>query len=225
MHYVIRKWIKELLFISPIPVRRYFFPGYEFQMTPLQLGFLCNCLESTREIPGAILEVGCAYGSTTLFLNRYLDAVGIEKEYYALDTFSGFIPEDLDYEIAKRGKQPSLYAGRYAANKKKWFDGTMQIHGIQRVKSIQTDVKQYDFSTLGNISFCLIDVDLYQPVKSSIRRIYPMLSKGGILVVDDCDPSIVSWDGSDQAYKEWCQETGNPIIIINKKLGVVYKGD
>ena len=223
MHYILRKWIKEILFLSPIPMRRYFFPGFEFQMEPPQLCYLCNCLQITKDVPGAILEVGCAYGATTLFLNRYLEAVGVDKDYVVIDTFSGFIQEDLDYEVTQRGKQRRLYIGKYAANKKKWFDGTMQIHRIDRVHSLQADVNHFDFSSLGKISFCLIDVDLYRPVNRSLSQIYPNLSIGGIMIIDDCDPGIVAWDGSYQAYKEWCQETGNPVDVVCGKLGVIHK--
>jgi predicted O-methyltransferase YrrM len=223
MHYIFRKIIKEILYLAPVPARRFFFPGFDLQMSPPQLCYLCNCLQITKDVPGIILEIGCAYGATTLFLNRYLDAVGIDKDYVVIDTFSGFIQEDLDYEINQRGKQKNLYTGKYAANKKKWFDGTMQIHGIHRVHSIQTDANLFDYSSLGKISFCLIDVDLYRPVKRSLSQIYPILSIGGIIVVDDCDPKIVPWDGSDQAYKEWCKETGNPVDVVCGKLGLVNK--
>src|SRR5262245_32818740 len=48
-------------------------------MTPPQLCFLCKCIKDVRNVDGIILEVGCAYGATTVFLNKYLDAQGSEK--------------------------------------------------------------------------------------------------------------------------------------------------
>ena len=63
---------------------------YPYFFTPAQLAFLCECLDRDFNLPGCVVEVGCARGFTTIFLNRHLEARGIRKKYYALDTFGGF---------------------------------------------------------------------------------------------------------------------------------------
>ena len=161
-------------------------------------------------------------GSTTVFLNKYMDAQNIEKKYFAIDTFAGFVAEDIEYEADKRGKSKKLYKG-FQANKKKWFDGTMQLNNFTRVFSIQADVNKFDLTSLGPISFALVDVDLYRPMKKSLKELYQKLSPGGIIVVDDCDPSNTLWDGSDQAYKEFLKEIDQPVNIVHKKLGVIHR--
>ena len=223
MNPALRKLLKELLFRAPVSVRRYFFPGYEYQMRPSQLCFLCECVEQTRNVPGAVVEVGCAFGTTTLFLAQYMDAQEIEKDYYALDTFSGFVQEDIEHEVLQRGKPRSEYTGRFVANKQAWFDDTMRIHDVQWVRSIQADANRFDFSTLGPIAFCLLDLDLYRPIHSSLAALHAALSPGGRLVVDDCDPANTRWDGADQAYKEFCNKIGCAPRVVLGKLGVIEK--
>ena len=137
-----------------------------------------------------------------------MDAQNIQKTYYALDTFSGFVAEDIETEVTKRGKTADMFTG-FRSNKKKWFDETMKQHNITRVRSIETDVNDYDLTTLEPLSFVLLDVDLYRPIKKALPELYRALSPNGIIVVDDCYPACEQWDGADQAYKEFMSEMDN----------------
>lgn len=214
--------IKEIQFRSPL--KRYFFPRYYFHFSVPQLCFFCECIHRTKDVSGAIVEIGCASGATTVFLNKYLDAQRINKKYFAMDTFDGFVAEDIEYEVSKRGKKRDLFLG-FSANRQKWFDGTMKSNKIDRVISVKADVNKFPLDSLGDISFCLLDVDLYRPTKKALSELYAGLSMGGILVVDDCDPNNIRWDGSDQAYKEFMEEISKPIHIKFGKLGVIEKTD
>jgi O-methyltransferase len=214
------KLIKEVLFASPM--RKFFFPRYIYMFSPPQLCFLCQCIEDTRYIEGAIGEVGCAAGATTIFLNKYMEARNIEKAYYAIDTFSGFASEDVEFEVKNRGKTKDQF-DVFQTNKKRWFDTTMQENGVERVRSIEADVNKFDLTQLEPLSFCLLDVDLYKPMKKALRELYEILSPGGVIAVDDCNPSSVRWDGSDQAYKEFMKEIGKPAQVVHDKIGIINK--
>jgi O-methyltransferase len=216
----VKKIIKEILFASPL--RKNYFPRYYYNFEAPQLCFLCECIENTKDVPGSVAEVGCQNGATPVFLNKYMNAQQIEKEYYAVDTFSGFVSDDVKYEIANRGKGRSLFTS-FQVNSKKWFDGTMDLNGIKRVKSIQADVNKYDLAALAPLSFVLLDVDLYRPMKKSMKDLYRALSPGGIMIVDDCTINNIRYDGSDQAYKEFVQEIDQPVRVVHGKLGVINK--
>ena len=220
MNYRIIRMIKELQYYSPL--RRWFFPRYSFQFSPPQLMFLCQCIEQTKGIDGSISEIGCAAGQTTVFLNKYMDASQIEKNYYAIDTFSGFVGDDVDLEINERRKSRSSYTG-FKVNSKKWFDFTMRQNRIVRVQSIEGDVNEYDLTRLAPLSLSLLDVDLYRPTKNALPELYEATRPGGMIVVDDCDEKSTRWDGSDQAYKEFVQQIDLPIDIVHGKLGVIRK--
>ena len=208
--------------LSNSPLREFFFPRFPYMFSAPELCFLCQCIEGTRHVEGAMAEIGCCSGWTTVFLNKYMDAQNIEKTYYAVDTFSGFIAEDVEIEVADRGKRPDLF-NHFEANSKKWFDRTMQQNNIARVKSIEADVNAYDLKSLGPLSFVLLDVDLYRPMKKALPELYQVLAANGIIVVDDCDPTNIRWDGSDQAYKEFIAERSLPPQIVHSKLGILKK--
>jgi O-methyltransferase len=194
---------------------------YLYNFTVPQLIFLCECIEKVRDVNGVIAEIGVYEGATSVFLNKYMDAAKIDKKYYAIDTFSGFVDQDITYEVSNRQKNPLLYTGFKTS--KNAFDVTMNRNDIQRVVSIQADVNEYNLTSVGNLSFALLDVDLYRPMKKSLKELYRILSPNGIIIVDDCDEKSEAWDGSDQAYKEFMQEINQPVEIKHSKLGIVRK--
>lgn len=216
-----KKLLKEIQFYSPF--RHNFFPKYGYNFTVPQLMFLCESLGQTREVPGSVVELGCHNGATTVLFNRLMDDLGMHKTYYAIDTFSGFTSEDVDFEVANRGKEGTLFSGAFQVNNKRWFDGTMKQNGIKRVESIQGDVNHVDMSARAPYSFALLDVDLYKPTRKVLGELYAAMSSGGIIIVDDCDEADLRWDGADQAYKEFMASIGQPPRIVHNKLGVIHK--
>lgn len=217
----LRKILKEIQFYSPF--RHHFFPRYLYNFMVPQLCFLSQCITDVRDIEGSIVEVGCHNGETTVFLNHLMDDIGIKKNYYAIDTFSGFAASDVDFEVNHRGKTPDLFSGAFEINSKKWFDGTMRQNRISRVQSIEADVNNYNLVSNAPYSFALLDVDLYKPIKKCLGEIYEAMSPNGIIVIDDCDDTDLRWDGADQAYKEFAEEINQPVQIVHKKLGVLKK--
>jgi len=195
----------------------YYRYGYSF--TPEQLAFFVRCISETRAVPGDIIEVGCAAGHTTCFLNQHLQTSGIAKDYYCIDTFSGFAAGDVFHEIHDRGKKRSDFTG-FRCNRLKWFEYTLKQNGCKHVFCIQTDVKKYQFRR--PVSFCLLDVDLYAPTLYALQSLWPLLSPGGIIVVDDCRSSN-QFDGALQAYCEFTGSLRMPQEFLLDKLGLIRK--
>ena len=201
------------------PLRRFLFYRYTYNFTPGQLAFLVQCLNETRDVSGDIFEVGCARGHTTCFLNRHLQSSGIAKDYYCVDTFGGFTAKDVAFEISQRGKKRSDFT-EFRSNSLKWFEYTLKQNRCRRTFCVQADVQNFEFSR--PISFCLLDVDLYRPTISALRRMWPMLSPGGIIVIDDCKQGN-QWDGAMQAYSEFTETEKIPPRCLLDKLGVLQK--
>lgn len=216
----ILKAAKEFVFYTPF--KKYLFPEFGYGFSASQICFLCACLEQTMSVEGNIAEIGCSDGSTTLFLNKFMDDLGMEKRYFAVDTFAGFIREDVDYEVSKRNKDAAHYSA-FQVNKKKWFEWTMSRNNIKRVQAIEADVNIFDLKQLGPLSFVLLDLDLFRPMKKALNDLYPVLSPGGLIVVDDCDSGDERWDGSNQAYREFAAVNGLPVNIVHQKLGLIKK--
>lgn len=212
--------LRELRFRTPLRRFSPSFHAYDYMFSPAQLAFLVSCLDDTRKVDGPIVEVGCALGKTTVYLDRHLTDVGDERRYLCVDTFSGFVPDDVEFEASKRNKTRSLLDG-FSVNQKSWFDLNLADNHITRVSTFESDIKRFDLSSHApRISFCLLDVDLYQPIKVGLEKIVPLLGKGGIVVVDDVKPNN-TFDGAYQAYVEYVETHQLPEEIVHGKLGVI----
>ncbi len=196
-------------------------PRYPYLHTPAQLAYLLSCLEQTRDVPGCVVEAGCYVGSTTLFLNRHMTVAGIEKPYWALDTFSGFRDEDLDVEVT-RGQDRDHLRHFFTINDQQWFDYAVRRDGATRVRSVATDVGAFDFGRLAPIAFCLVDVVFYQPVRLALPGIWDALSAGGIVVVDDYSDKG-AFSGAGQAYREFVEAQGMVPQRVHNTFGLLTK--
>jgi SAM-dependent methyltransferase len=216
---LLSRLIKDASLRTGIGERR-FFSRYPYMYEPNQLIFMTECINAVRDVRGCFVEAGCAYGTTTVFLNRFMKSMAIDRDYFAIDTFSGFVAGQIDHEVGERGKHASHFKGVFSENRKAWFDRTMALNGLERVRSFEADVADFDFSAVAPIAFCLLDVDLYQPIRNALPKIFAALSPGGIIVVDDCQPDA-PWDGALQAYEEFIREKGLQHEIVAVKLGLI----
>ena len=211
---------KALLYRTPWGRR--FGHRYGYNFTPRQLCFLVSCIDRTKSLTGAIVEVGCFRGHTSIFLNTHMDVEAVDKPYYAIDTFSGFVASHLEHERIARGKAPFVTAMRraFSDNSKALFDHQLTWNAIVRVRSIRADAATFDYASIAPLSFALIDVDLYLPVLRALERIVPLVQAGGLVVVDDCAPAQ-RYDGALQAYTEFAATYGIATKVVHGKLGIV----
>ncbi len=202
------------------PLRELFTYRYRFMFSPSQLCFLCEQITNTAEIPGSILEVGCAFGATTVFLNRHIDTLGLDVDYYTIDTFAGFTADDISYEHAQ-GRH-YRYDKEFRGNSQPWFDRTMRRNGIRRVRSFRADATTFDYTRIAPFRFVLVDVDLYRPVLAVLENIYELVSPGGTIVIDDCQEGG-RWGGAYDAFMEFAKTKGLDATITDNNLGLITK--
>lgn len=196
---------------------RLVFPRYDFMFTPRQLAFLTDQLTATNHLDGAVLELGCAAGHTTTFLGKHLEDLGSTRRYIAIDTFAGFTAEDIAVERA-RGKTHD-YGRLFRNYRKAYFDRTLVNNDLRWIEVIEADVTSFDFAVVGPVSFCVVDVDLYRPVRASLEAVLTHMQPGGVIVVDDCAPST-EYDGALEAYRDVVGTLGlEPDLVAD--LGVI----
>jgi predicted O-methyltransferase YrrM len=145
---------------------------------------------------------------------------GVEHPYVGIDTFNGFLPQDIKAEYA-RGKQYGTFDDAFRTTKQVWYDFSL-AHAGYNVRSYKADASTFDYSAVAPIGFALIDVDLYRPVLLALRAAWPHVQPGGVIVVDDCDPTHKMWDGAHQAYLEFCSEHAITPQILDGKLGIIH---
>jgi predicted O-methyltransferase YrrM len=84
--------------------------------------------------------------------------------------------------------------------------------GYNKVEVVEGDIVELAESALpSEISVCLMDVDLAIPIQAGLKKIYPRLVPGGIVLVDDCeDEGDTEWAGARVGYRRFVEEAGLP---------------
>jgi O-methyltransferase len=155
-------------------------------ISPHRLYVWLDVLSRTKNVSGDVLEVGCYLGGTAAVSVRMLDAIGSDRSYTVIDTFSGFDEGQFRNEV-RLGANP-LLASEFSSNSPELARWVLDRHGGKRVKIVQGDVTRItDDQIPTRISACLLDVDLEEPTYKGLTRLYPRLVAGGIIAVDDCD--------------------------------------
>ena len=144
-----------------------------------------------KDIPGAIVECGVFKGTSLMRFAgfRELFEQGSSRDIIAFDTFSAFPgagfskdKEPLEQFIADAGDQSISVSQLRKVLRHKGVN-----HGVELVAG---DINQTvpDFAKKhprSRISLLHLDVDLYEPSVTILRYLYPLLVRGGILLLDD----------------------------------------
>lgn len=196
-------------------------PNYPYNLEPIQLATLVMEIERLHGIEGSILEIGVSRGMTTRFIAQHIHVNNYDEHFYAIDTFSSFLKEDLDYEINKFEKKESELTGFYCADYQKLVT---DLKRFDFIKVIQSDCSAVDYKLLSPIKLVLLDVDLYITIKKTLPLIYDQLIDGGVILIDDVLKGTI-YDGAERAYKEFCLENNIEPKIIGNKCGIIRKID
>lgn len=178
---------------------------------------LQEALLMTRDVEGAIVECGVASGRSLSLITHAVRRSGDDRPIIAVDSYEGF---------------PQL-----SEQDADWFDpDTMKLHykrfDIEFVTSnlLASGLTDAEVATVtfakgwipevldqvqGPLSLLHLDVDLYQPYADSLRILWPMLSSGGWVLLDEYDQGndVEKWPGAKKAIDEFCSAHG---ITINK---------
>jgi O-methyltransferase len=190
-------------------------------LQPQRLSFYLAAFVARRNLDGDALEVGCWLGGTAAIANARLQELGSVRRYVCVDTFSGFVDEQFSNDRDRHGTpagDQSMFSGGGITVVRRLLDAW----GASEVELIQGDIVAIDADLLPErIAVCLIDVDLEQPIYEGLRKIYPRLVPGGIILVDDCPPGT-TWAGARAGYQRFVRDTGLPEVYV-EGLGLVER--
>ena len=144
-----------------------------------------------KEIPGEVIECGVFKGSSFLRFAMFREIFGnpFSKKIIGFDTFNKF-PESSFQDDDKARNQFIESAGSNSISK----DQLLQIlnnKGLNKhIDLIQGDITE----TVPNyvkenpelkISLLNLDTDIYEPAVTILEHLYPRITKGGVLMLDD----------------------------------------
>jgi SAM-dependent methyltransferase len=192
-------------YLSKVALRPLLYRHPPIGLMPERLYLWTRTLIETKDVPGAVLEIGCSAGGTAAWCDRLLRNIGTEKPYVCVDTFGGFTEEQFAVDAALG--TPESVRFDFSANSLNLVRRTVAGLGAPGIRLIQGDVCTLPVERLPrSIAACLVDVDLSEPVYAALRKVYPRLAPGGIIIVDDC-PDDAGWRAR-LGYRRFIAEQG-----------------
>lgn len=163
-----------------------------------------------KRLPGLFVEAGCALGGSTILIAKLKEPERTLKVYDVFDMIPP--PSTCDtpdahrrYETIRSGASRGIGGDRYYGYEAKLLDrviGNIQSFGIEcgrdNVRLIP-GLLQHTMAIEDPVAFAHIDVDWYDPVKTSLERIVPRLPVGGIVILDD----YFDWGSCRRAVDEY----------------------
>lgn len=170
-----------------------------------------------QDIPGDIVECGVWKGGSMMVVARTLLEKGVDnRTLYLFDTFEGMAePTDVDINYlgnaAKDRWKPDV---KWAYSPLDEVKCNMQNTGYDENKilfikgKVQDTLPEY---APENISLLRLDTDWYESTYHELLHLYPRLSVGGVLIIDDYG----FWEGSRKAVDQYIKER-NLCLLLNR---------
>lgn len=182
-----QSWINSFLLSFPRLYQTRFI-WYESYLRTAKHEIL-DALALTQPIEGNIVEFGSARCGTSALIGKLLKQNKILKKIYALDTFgAGFDKGELARERFRglTDAKEEDFTGEY--NSFAYVQAKIKALQLERyVVPIQGMFQQTFDSIEGKFSLAIVDCNLSESVKYSLESVWPRLTIGGIILVDDCD--------------------------------------
>jgi O-methyltransferase len=205
------------------------------QTSPERIFALCNAVKYivANKIPGAMVECGVWKGGSMAAIARTLIQLeDYSRDLYLYDTFEGMTrpgEKDIDYT----GVPASILISKMSKGRKGWRWNYVPLDEVKRyVLSIGYSEEKFHFIkgevvvTLPSeapqcISLLRLDTDWYESTRHELVTLFPRISPGGVLIIDDYG----HFAGARQAVDEYIQEHRIPMLLhridYTGRIGVV----
>jgi hypothetical protein len=186
-----------------------------------------------HRIAGDIVECGVWRGGSMMAVALALLARGdTSRHLYLYDTFEGMSePTAVDRSVS--GESARAQLERTARGEGVWCEAglsdvqaNLESTGYprDRIHFVQGKVEDTIPATLpARIALLRLDTDWYESTRHELAHLYPLLSKNGVLIVDDYG----HWRGARQAVDEYFAESVEPVFLhrVDYTARLVVKRD
>tara|TARA_Y100000996_G_scaffold307319_1_gene244092 strand:- start:366 stop:1145 length:780 start_codon:yes stop_codon:yes gene_type:complete len=189
-----------------------------------------------RKIEGDFVECGVWKGGNLIIFNNLNNKYELKKKIYGYDTFTGM-------------SEPTIYDDNFLnVNAKKEWERNKQENDINlsfncysSINEVKNNIKDSSSkNSLANINFIQgkvedtllikenlpdkisilrLDTDWYESTKIELEILYPKLSNGGVLIIDDYG----QWKGSRKAVDEYFQNQSVVMHYIDFSCRMIFK--
>lgn len=179
-----------------------------------------------RDVPGALVECGVWKGGSVLAMIRALQRLDVvDRDVYLFDTFEG-MTRPTERDTSRYEPSPlDVWASSEAARTlpwREWFNP--ETFNIDAVRSLILETgypEAHIHFVEGRVEETLpaaaptavallrLDTDWYDSTWHELVHLYPIVSDGGVLIIDDYG----HWDGSRAAVDQYFREVAEPIFL------------
>lgn len=173
-------------------------------------------------IPGDIVECGVWRGGSMMAAIRALQQAGCsDRHLHLYDTFEGMPPPtDRDVDLDGQPAAVLFQEKLLTAGSSDWCRATLaevqqNLLGTGYPPERLHFVKGLVEETLpehapDHIALLRLDTDFYESTKHELEHLYPRLSEGGVLIIDDYG----YWQGSREAVDEFLDRHGLKLLLV-----------
>jgi hypothetical protein len=193
--------------------------------TPRRIAALCDSVEHVvREgVPGAVVECGVWKGGSMMAAALTLIRLGAtDRDLYLFDTFQGMPPPtEEDVFSAYDGYNPMRHwrRRRREGATSSWHHVSAEEvrravlstgYPAERVRLVEGRVEEtLPGAAPAEIALLRLDTDWYESTRHELEQLYPRLSAGGVLILDDYG----HYEGARRAVDEYFEaEGGRPLL-------------
>jgi len=174
---------------------------------------------SRHRIPGAIVECGVWRGGSMMAAALTLLASGDRRQLWLFDTFEGMSPPAEADRDVHGTDAAALLSAEDRATGDTWCyspldDVKANVLATGYPESLVHFVPGRVEDTIPGtapeqIAILRLDTDWYESTKHELEHLYPRLSPGGVLIIDDYG----HWQGARRAVDEYIEATGAQLFL------------
>ncbi len=156
---------------------------------PQRLGNLQHCVEDVirKQVPGDLIETGVWRGGSCILMRAILQAHGVfDRRVFVADSFEGLPAPDAENYPYDAGLDLSVYDE--LAISLEQVQENFRRYGLldERVQFLKGWFKDtLPNAPIDSLAVMRLDGDLYESTIQAFEALYPKLSVGGYVIVDD----------------------------------------
>ena len=164
-------------------------------------------------VQGDFAELGVWRGNTAAVLAHFASLH--QRQVHLFDTFEGF--DERDFNGIDSDKHL-----KFADTSVEAVQAVIGENSIQACRFFKGWFPESASDQMNDSRYCAVslDCDLYDPMRAGLEYFYPRLSRGGLLLLHDYSSGF--WKGATRAIDEFCQETGEMIVLMPDKSGSAF---
>jgi len=189
--------------------------------TPARVYALVRATEyvTARRIPGALVECGVWRGGSMMAVALTLLRLGVtDRELYLFDTFSGMTPPT-EEDVRSSGERAADLLETEERDADVWAIASLDDvrnavlsvgYPEERIHFVEGPVEEtLPSQAPEQIALLRLDTDWYASTKHELVHLYPRLSSGGVLLLDDYG----YWQGARKAVDEYVDANGLQLLL------------